>query len=919
MRNKEKLPVKRRHPNRYFGYAYLFSTGMASFLFLAFQVMAQVPPLPAAAPAPVPAAGATPAVVQRAAQPGGEAQVSPQLKFEEATLTMVLKEYGEATRRTLLLDPKLPAPPKGITLRNEGDLTMDEYLQAIETVLSMNGIGLVKVGEKFLKVVPIEGWIADATHIRSVEEGSKLTNTDEIVSQMIQLKYIDVEEGTKLLESLKFQHPYAKVTAFPRNNCILFTDTSSNVGRILDVLKSVDQPIEAREEPKVIKILYAKASLIKTKLEEIIVDTQKDQSTAARTRDSGRPGFVTTPAPAPNLPIAPPGVIRPVVPKVTDVGTVDNTNARILDDAERGIIRGKVKIVADDRVNILIIITRPENMAFFDKIVKVLDVATDPDVTVKVLRLEFADSEQVASQLNTLIGAQQQNKEGAKPGTAGKADAAAGTAKSVALDDFAKQQSATLNKVAEGEGIKSKVGELSAQNIKILSDKRINSLVIMASKTDLATIEEIVKEMDMAVSQVLIEVIILDVNLKGGITTGVDWIQRSLIAYNKNSDGSRKPMFGFAGGGGGGYSQTTPLADFTKTFSPGQGLTYYTTFFGLNADLVAKMIATDSKSRVLSSPIILTTDNKKAQLDVTKDQYFYKGQNYVPTGVGSYNPVDNVDTKSVGLKLSVTPHINKNKNVQMEIVQEISNATEKQLLPGQNQGEWPVMSIKKFEATVSVRSGMTIVLGGLADDTKSISHNKIPLLGDIPLLGLLFGKSDKSKERSEILVFITPYVMDSTDEIEFEARRRQMAVGDGDDGKWTKGWSNSNLGTPGKAELKETEKQEIEMEKNARAAAKKLKAEAMSRAAASPATAQVLEAPAPAVDAMLNVEAQSTMAAPKTNTVQGPVVTNKQTAAIDPALESFIRKNERKYDRDLKKIDQRIMQETMNSDVQNKP
>ncbi|MDD5521274.1 MAG: secretin N-terminal domain-containing protein [Kiritimatiellae bacterium] len=902
--------------------------GIVLFVCLAFLAPAQVPPAPV--PAPVPAAppaavptpdapvpAATPVVpspvVLPGSKPAGTAPISPQLKFEEATIQMVLKEYSEATKRTLLIDPKVPAPAKGITLRNEGELTMEEYLQAIETVLAMNSIGLVTVGEKFLKVVPIEAARMEGMNIRDFQEGAKLKETDALVSQMIQLKNIDVAEATKLMDTLKFHHPYGKIHGFERTNCILLTDTAANVKRILEILNYIDQPIEIREETKVIAIRFAKATLIKTKLEEIIAESQKDQSTVARTKDRGSPGVVAAPTPAVARPVVPPGVIRPVLPKTATSEADTSTEAvlaKMMDEAERGIIRGKCKIIADDRTNVLIIITRPENLQFFDKIVKILDVPTDPDVMVKVLRLEYAEAELTATTLNTLIGAQQQQKESGKAGAVAKtADAGGGEAKGAAtLADFARQQREALTKVTEGEGIKSKVGELSAQNIKILADKRINSLIIMASKLDMATIEEIIKEMDMAVSQVLIEVLILDVRLGNQIQTGVDWIQRSLIAYDRNSDGSRKPKVGFAGGGGGAMSQTATMSDFIKPFSPGAGLTYYLTYYGLNADIVAKMLANDSRSRILSSPIILTTDNKKAQLDVTSDKYFYKGQNYVSTGVGSYNSVDNVDTKSVGIKLVVTPHISKNKNVQMEITQEISDATGEQKL-GKDAVPWPIMSVNKFDATVSVRSGMTIVLGGLSSEDKSITHAKIPILGDLPLLGLLFGSSDSKKNRHEILVFLTPYVMDSADEIESDASRRQTALGE--EGRWKRGWSNSNLSDPSKEELREREKREIENEKRARAAAKKMEMEARRIAVTTKRTA-------PAVEAMQNVELQGNQTT-SNGLNNANVASNTPAASLDPAIIEFIKRNEKEYDANLKKVDQRILQEIIQPMPEKKP
>ncbi len=182
---------------------------------------------------------------------------------------------------------------------------------------------------------------------------------------------------------------------------------------MITILKHIDQPVEAREVPNVVPILYAKATDIKTKLEELIKESQAEQQkkkTIVKGKPTGQPGFTRATVP---------GVIRApstITPPQTEAQAISDA----LELAERGVIRGKVQIVADDRTNILIIITRPENMSFFDKIIKVLDVETAPDVMVTVYRLEYADAEAVSTMLSELIGAQAKAKgKGAATATGG--------------------------------------------------------------------------------------------------------------------------------------------------------------------------------------------------------------------------------------------------------------------------------------------------------------------------------------------------------------------------------------------------------------------------------------------------------------------------------------------------------------------
>jgi len=757
------------------------------------------------------------------------------------TLDLVLDDYADKTGKTLLRAPNLPKV--NIILRSQGDLTLEEYLQAIESVLSMNGIAMLPVGDTFIRVVPSKEARQQSMDITEEVAEEALAETDSLVSQMIPLRYIDINEAKKAIESLK--HAYAQILPFERTNSLLVTDTSANINRLLQIIRYIDQPVEAREEPNIIVVRYAKAADIKKVLEEIIADSQKEQkkSTVPKQKTSGSPGVKR---PSSRIP----GVIR-----ARPTGAAGTSPlAELVEQAERGIIRGKVQIVADERTNILIIITRPENMKFFEKIVKVLDVETAPDVMVKVLRLEFAEAKDVASMLNELIGAAGGEDE---PKTAAAAGEEKPESRSAALREYLARQA---SRAAQAE--KSKVGELSKENIKILSDERTNSLIIMASRADLATLEEIIKDMDMMLSQVLVEAMILEVNLDDSVETGVDWIQRALIAYDEDRDGTRTPVSAFAGGGGGGLLEPQEAIGLTGSDSLGQpfaGLTYYLTFFELNLDMVLQMVATDSRTRIVSSPVILTTDNKDATINVATERYFYKGKKYVGGGDNPYYE-DDVERKKVGITLTVTPRINEKKFVVMEIAQTIDNISGVQTI---NETDWPIVTTRKLEADVAVRSGDTIVMGGLVLNSEVENESKVPILGDLPLIGILFRSRRVEETRQEVIVFITPYVLDTPDDIEADAIRRKRAVHI--EGMWKRGWSASKMADP--------EDPADEAEPRTRRRGKRSAREADG------------EVPA------------------ETRVEQKPVVSTDPLAGLDPETAAFIREQDKRWERRLKEVD----------------
>ena len=771
--------------------------------FLGLQdAMAQFPPGPGGANAPAAADKADKdAQGSIAVEVGDEIiddGVPRRLKFSSAPLTLLLEAYAEATGRTLLLAPSLPTA--NINLRSQTDLNLPEYLDAIETVLGMHGVALLREGDRFLRIVANKDARQEPMVIRTAGgDFSAVRDSGKLNSQLIPLKHIEIAEAQKAIESLK--HAYGTIHAFESINSMLVTDTAATINRVVEMVGYIDQPILAREEPNIIQIRYAKASDIKAKLLEIVEQAQLDQkkSTVPRQRNSGAPGVVATPtanrAGTPSRAV--PGVVR--APRTPDAVASNVGASTLVEEGERGLIRGDVKIIEDDRTNILILITRPENMPFFQTIIKVLDVETAPDVMVQVYRLEYAEADKVAGMLNDLIGAARSDD--AAPATA--AGKAGETGEAAALREYVAKQAATAAKAAVSEKSASKVGELSTDNVKILSDERTNALIIMASKSEHGTLGEIIADMDTMLSQVLIEVVILEINLNDSLETGVDWLQRAMVSVDQNADGTRRPVTAWAGSGGGGANAVVDPTSLTAAgaFPAGTsgaaaaGLSYYLTLFDINVDMVLRAVATDSRARLLSSPVIVTTDNKDASIDVSTERYFFKGKRYAGTGGVGNSAVyeDDVERKSVGINLAVTPRINEKKFVVMEIVQKIEDVTGTQKI---NDEEWPIVSSRTLEADVSVRSGDTIVLGGLIQNRELTSRSKIPILGDIPILGIPFRADSKEGGRTELIVFITPYVLDTPEDVIEDTVRRQESMHM--DGMWKRGWSNSMFAEPQK-------------------------------------------------------------------------------------------------------------------------
>ena len=723
-------------------------------------------------------------------------------KFQDAPIDQILDEYSKLTGRTMI---KAPGVNATFTFKAKvAKLTRSEMIQAMDSLLSMNNLALVPLGSRFYRVVPIANATTEGLAIqKEVPEGGH-PESDALVSQLIALKYLELEDAVNMVQAML--HGYGKVQRFDRINSLLVTETSANLRRIDEILAMVDQPTETRIETRVYEIQHAKASEIAARLNELVSDSQGEKKEeVAQVAQAG--GAAAAAAAAAARRAAAPNMIRARQPVAApETPAADTAAALEAAMAERGIVQGKVKVLADERTNIIIVISRPSNFVFFDKIVAVLDRPVDPEVIVQVIALEFADAEEMSTLLNDFIGAAQSDKDAGAAKTGEDSEAAADT-RAKALEDLVRARAAATDRVrqAAGEAAVSKIGQLSS-NTKILADKRTNTLMLMGTKGDIAALQEIIKKVDIMLAQVLIEAVILEVNLNNNTAYGVNWLQKSMTAYSQRTAGAnggvsvREPVASW-GGNFGKNSFTTVAGDtVTRAFGGGSGLNYFFTFADLNMDMVLEMVASSGEGRVLATPVILTTDNTEASI--------MSGQQ-IPIRTGDTTSGGTIQSdyeyKDVGIQLKVKPRINPSRYVTLEITQSADTLGEP--VDVGNSGTMTSINKREMTASISVPSRSTIVLGGLVQTDYQSLNTRVPILGNIPLLGALFRSEDKTRKRTELLVLITPYVLMTPDEARVETERlhksSNVAAED-----WYRGWSDSSLAPFSPAKLREMKKEE---------------------------------------------------------------------------------------------------------------
>jgi general secretion pathway protein D len=719
------------------------ATGVGATSLSAQEAPEVAPPVPRAVPPPV-----------RALPNGGGNGKAEKMEFSNASINAVLEYYARLTKRTLIPAPNLAGQ---ITFRAQVELTVEEAIQALDSVLALNGIGTVPVGDKFLKVVQIASVKQEVPPVGVGREG--ISDRDALITQIIPLKFAESGEVVQALQP--YLHPFGQLIPLVKSNSLMITDTSSNVKQMLSIINYVDQPTALRVEHRIYQIKHARAADIVSQLQTIIQESQQAGAAAA----PGRPSMPTI--------VRPPVPGQPAAPSaVTPVG----------EQPTESVVEGKVIMTADERTNKIFILSRAENFKFFDSIVQELDEQIEPDVVIEVIMLDFANAEDLAGLLNSVVtgAAPPPSSQAAKrdrSSSSSQSSRSSRSSRSTRTNTSTTPPAATPPPVPSAAlaGGQMLEGFLDyPEGVRIIPDQRLNALMIVATKTDMDRIKSLIGNLDTSVPQVLVEVIIAEVNLGEGLETGVEWVKRlekenGMTHTGATSTGKPPNPQDLNSLEGELFQQAISNAPGIALASLSGGLTYFATFNSLDLDMMVRLLSTDSKFKVLSTPIIQTMNNQEARITVGE-------QRPVPTeSVSDVVSTDttavrqNIEYRDIAIELTVTPRINPDGYVSMDIHQTINDV-------GGNipfNGTFvPIITLREAESSVSVKNQSTIVLGGLIKENKTDSETKVPFLGDIPFLGYLFKGKETSSTRNELIVFIKPTVLRNDREAAEEAVRR---------------------------------------------------------------------------------------------------------------------------------------------------
>jgi general secretion pathway protein D len=311
--------------------------------------------------------------------------------------------------------------------------------------------------------------------------------------------------------------------------------------------------------------------------------------------------------------------------------------------------------------------------------------------------------------------------------------------------------------------------------VTITADKMTNSLIVVASPGDFETMKDVIEKLDIRRRQVYVEAAIIEMGLSKSRELGFEFqvpVQSKNLGPNASTSAVGGTNFGNIGNAiANGPAGLAGLNGLTIGAIKGTFTYNGNTYLSVGALLHA--LQSDTGVNILSTPNILTSDNQKAEIMVGENIPFITGQSQTPSTGGSAI-LTTVDRKDVGISLKITPQITSDDNVRLDVYQEISNVIQTAGLNANQVG--PSISKRAATTTVVVKDRETMVIGGLIRDNVQSIENKVPFLGDIPILGWLFKYKTTSVDKVNLLIFITPYIIKNEDDAAEITRRKGDAL-----------------------------------------------------------------------------------------------------------------------------------------------
>ena len=604
------------------------------------------------------------------------------MDFPELTdIKDIIKAVALWTGKNVILDRNVTGKVQIISPKK---VTKEEAYQAFLSALNMLNLTTVETG-KVIKVMKVRNAVKG--NLKTYLGSSWAPRTDEIITQIIPLKYIDAKQVQTTLSRIVSTN---SMIAYEPTNTLIISESGYKVRRVLEVLELLDVQTQ---QPKVliVPIKYSDPKSIADKVNEIL-RSSTSSSSKKRTRSAYH----------------------------------------------------SFKILIDERSNSVIIFGPPRTIQDIRALVKKFDIPLDDptaQASIHVRPLDYADAKKLAGTLSSLTNSSRSSSTLRRPPTK------------------------RTNRKNNTPGGTTSVADLG-DGVKITADEASNSLLITGNRSAYDALNSIIRKLDVRRSQVFIEADILDIN------EGNDFLFNTSIfgGFGGAGEGGTKGVTAWEAGGMAPLivSQVTPNATSSNTQQVAQAFSSNMAIGILSGQDVnvpglgtfrpgalINLLKADANTRTLASPHILTSNNEEAAISVGEKVFFRSSTTNPTTGAATTK----VEKEDVDLSLTIKPNISHSNYVTIDL------SLESNSIASINEDGLPRVNKRKTKQIVTVKNGQTIVVSGLVQNREFESFRKIPLLGDIPILGWLFRNSQTKSEKSNLAIFLTPHIVHGANDL----------------------------------------------------------------------------------------------------------------------------------------------------------
>jgi general secretion pathway protein D len=659
--------------------------------------------------------------------------------FDNADIEIVLQATSELLVFNYVLAPE--ARGKKVTVQTTGRIPVDDIFPVLLTILDVNGLAAVKSGSVY-RIIAKQGTPQVSTRTVVGTELDPGVPADEVLTQIIPLRFTNSVDVSALLRP--FVPQQGAITAHRDTNLLVITDVAGNIRRLLDIVKLLDVDV-ASNELQIVQLKHADAQEVAQILTQLFA--------TGRFRSSGAqlPAGVTAPA-APPAPAAgaPAAAARPAAGGGEPAG------------ADRAPL-----IVPERRSNSLIIYARKGEMETISRLIEKLDADVYGGQRVFFYFAENTKAKDLSATLDAIFGRGTGASTSTSTSTGARSTTGIGTPglPTQASIQPVPRTTAAPGGAGAGAGLFGGEGVPVGGETRFIADETTNSIIVTTYPRIWTEVLDIIKKLDRMPRQVLIEVLAAEITLDDSTALGIEWaIRQGRFDVNFTGLGNQgigsitsrpppglvDPAFGLLGG----------------ATNAALGLNFFT-FAAKEFLLAINAFANEGRVNILSSPSVMTTENKKAVINVSQSVPVLTSQQAplggpITTTGGTVTQTSTavigtqtVEYKDVGIVLTVTPRIGEQGTVALDVKQEVNDILQQSF----GQTGSPSFSKREAETSVVLMNNQTLVLGGLIQNKRTLTKLGIPFLNRLPVLGYLFGNTVDAVNKTELLILITPRVV----------------------------------------------------------------------------------------------------------------------------------------------------------------